>query len=415
MSTEHSLPPRRDLPPGRLVERRRHLLAEIGEERRRQFSGRRVVGAVVALLAIGGAAFGAIEATTASGGQPGPSVPASLANSHVSAGGYAGSGTWALTASGLRLSTAGGGWQTVTPPVGEASTIAAAYFTDSSSGWVAMYGQPQSDGTVLSAYRTTDGGASWQSATVGSSNLFAPTNPTWLSFANQSDGWLEAQTVSSSNFSNANLYRTTDGGATWTALQIPIAGPITFVSAEDGFVSGGATGGALYATHDAGASWHAVTLPGSPTGEIYGPVFSTSTDGIVSVTAPSNAGASTEVYRTTDGGVSWTGPETVTAAADLGGATPVASIQDGWLAAIGRGGLFARLQGAAGTASTFTASGLPSGDLGQLVQLDFPSGTQTGLALFAGGACQGYKTDCSQFSALYTTSDGGSTWSQLTP
>jgi photosystem II stability/assembly factor-like uncharacterized protein len=105
-------------------------------------------------------------------------------------------------------------------------------------------------------------------AGVNTSSLYTPSAPAWLSFVNKSDGWVETQTVSSSNFSNADLFHTTDGGATWTSAHIPIAGPIGFVTAADGFVSGGATGGDLYATHDGGASWQAVKLPGTPTGRV---------------------------------------------------------------------------------------------------------------------------------------------------
>lgn len=417
MKTDHSIPPLRDLPPGRLAERRRHLLAEIGPSNPQRFSRPLVLGVVVCLIAIAAGTLAVFRPGIATGRQPGPPVPADLADSQVSAAGYAGDQVWMLTPRGIQVSTSSGSWRGVDPPGVQATGIGTATFTDPSSGWVAAYGSPQADGALpIAVYRTSDGGSTWQSTTVDASPLFGNAASVRLSFATPSDGWLEVQTVSSSNFSNANLYRTTDGGVTWTKLKIPIAGAITFVSADDGFVSGGVTGGDLYATTDAGSSWQAVTLPGEPAGEIYGPAFTSLTDGLVSVTSPSVNGASITVYRTTDGGSTWTTPDTATVAEANGDiATPVASVKGGWLAAVGAGDSFVSLPAGADSANTRTASGLPSNDLGQITMLDFPTGSASGLALYSGGACEGFKTGCLQFSALYSTADGGSTWSQITP
>ena len=414
MNSDESIPPLRDLPPSRLVERRRHLMAEISARRRPP--SRRFVLAFALLLVIATATWGAVAATTANGTQPGHPVPAGLAAAHVSAAGYAGSsGVWAITPQGLKLSTQAGSWTDVTPSDVQPGLITSAYLADPSNGWVAAYGETNSNGAPLLVYRTTDGGSSWQATTVDTSPLLAQSEQgsSSLTFANATDGWLEVQTVSSSNFSNANLYRTTDGGATWTAEQIPIAGPLTFTSAKTGFVSGGAGGTDLYGTQDGGLSWQPISLSG-PSGTVYGPTFTTPTDGLVTVTTSTGNATTAHIYRTTDGGATWTETDTVSEAAGAGGPTPVATVDGGWLAAIGPGGAFAR-KAPGGSPSPFSASGLPSRDLAQVASLDFNDGSENGLAVVNGGTCEGYKVGCIQFGALYSTSDGGSTWSQLTP
>lgn len=376
-----------------------------------------LIAVAVALAIAGAAAFAAVVATTASGTQhPGPIVPPSLANGHVTAAGYAGGSVWALTTNGLVIS-ANGAWHEVTPTSLTVTQLGDAYFADASAGWLIAYGHTQPDGAEsLLVYRTTDGGASWSKATVDANASLADGHgPSWITFANQMDGWLEVQTVSSSNFSNANLYRTTDGGESWTPLRIPIAGAIAFPTPTNGFVSGGAGGMELYTTHDGGTSWALVSLPG-PSGQVYGPVFSSPSDGLVSVTRATGSGTAVAVYQTNDGGTTWTPAGSVVIAHSRGqAATPVAGLGIGWLAAIGPGGAFARSTAGSDQATTFNASGLPHGKLGAVDALEFRAGTQDGLALFQGGACEDIKSTCLEYQALYTTSDAGSTWTQLKP
>jgi hypothetical protein len=338
-------------------------------------------------------------------------------STQVSAAGYAGSGVWALTTQGLELSTQAGSWKAITPAGVQPNLIRNADFAGASNGWVAAFGQTNGGGAPLLVYITSDRGDSWQASTVDSSQLLAQSEDgaSTLTFANGSDGWLEVQTASSSNFSEANLYRTTDGGTTWTAEQIPIAGPLVFASPQNGFVSGGVTGTDLYATHDGGSSWQPVKLPG-PTGVISGPVFTTPTDGLVSSTQINGASATTHVYRTSDGGATWKGDGTLSRSADQAtSAAPLAGVNGGWLTTDGPGAALASMSSGGTTATTFTASGLPTSAFGAINGLDFPSGSTNGLATFEGNVCEGYKTGCVEIQSLYSTSDGGHTWSQLTP
>ena len=51
---------------------------------------------------------------------------------------------------------------------------------------------------------------------------------------------------------------------------------------------------------------------------------------------------------------------------------------------------------------------------GAAVALSFLS-RAAGLAIFQDGICEGFKTDCASFSALFKTADAGASWHQLTP
>ena len=127
-------------------------------------------------------------------------------------------------------------------------------------------------------YRTTDSGATWQQADNG---LGDPTNPsaqiTAEEVAVMANGTvLVARALSGPNAQPVSIFKSTNGGATWTA-------------ADSGLPSAGV--------------WDVVAQPGSDTNAF--------------VTIQSPAGVSSAVYGTTDGGSTWNpvGPAATTIAA----------------------------------------------------------------------------------------------------
>jgi hypothetical protein len=109
--------------------------------------------------------------------------------------------------------------------------------------------------------RSYDGGKNWFAA--GQLPAIDSAKQHALSFANDAHGWLLVQAASTANFSRAALFRTVDGGQSWSALAAPpVAGRILFTSAERGYLVGGASQSQLFTTQDGGASWQAAALPG---------------------------------------------------------------------------------------------------------------------------------------------------------
>jgi photosystem II stability/assembly factor-like uncharacterized protein len=119
--------------------------------------------------------------------------------------------------------------------------------------------------------------------------------------------------------SHDSVYRSTNGGDTWADLGWNASAPASpgglWAMAPDPFVSGHLlvafdTGnnlvGYVYASSDYGASWQAVTVPPG-VGRITDIAFDPQTPGLVYLaTGGMGAVHGTGVYRSTDGGASWT-------------------------------------------------------------------------------------------------------------
>jgi photosystem II stability/assembly factor-like uncharacterized protein len=108
--------------------------------------------------------------------------------------------------------------------------------------------------------------------------------------------------------SGASLFRTTNDAQTWIEVSAPKADALavtSIVDADTAFVAYGGDPWTIAVTHDAGASWSEATLAGTPPSAIsISLAMQSATTGSATVSAES----STVIYRTTDGGASWTGP-----------------------------------------------------------------------------------------------------------
>lgn len=121
------------------------------------------------------------------------------------------------------------------------------------------------------------------------------------------------------------LLVTADGGATWSAPAMQSAtagaGGITgvpgFLDPSTGWLAGGAPGTRLWMTRDGGQTWtlQQLQVPSGyldDQGDFWGaPRFFDATDGVVARTFANNTSTVLEIYRTSDGGLTWqplTGP-----------------------------------------------------------------------------------------------------------
>lgn len=166
-------------------------------------------------------------------------------------------------------------------------------------------------------YYTTDGGQSWQNVTPRSG---------WMDqsivkgfFLNQTTAWLIQP--NQQDFNHGTLFRTTDRGQTWEAIQVPF-GPdsMQFLNSEDGWVMAdrGAAAGSMavdiYKTTDSGSTWTKIRRAGPQSqnhpgalpfgGDKSGMAFKNMQEGWIGGTQP--VMGHSYLYRTKDNGKTWT-------------------------------------------------------------------------------------------------------------
>jgi photosystem II stability/assembly factor-like uncharacterized protein len=222
-------------------------------------------------------------------------------------------------------------------------------------------------------FRTTDNGASWNSATNGitaTSTLFD------IFFKSSTEGMVVGN--------NGAIYYTSDGGNTWVPQTLPAGVPATT---------------ALYAVHSAGNNWfvsgeNSTLMRGNPQtsatswvdlsgstpalGLIEALHFLDDTNGAVAGATTPGAG----VYRTTNGGNSFTAAGSGLASGQNYNAVHFVNSQYGWTG-YGSQPLYVTTNGGQSWSST-TTTPLPTQTLNNWVtRIDFPS---TGIGYAAGGA-----------------------------
>ncbi len=317
---------------------------------------------------------------------------------------------WRTTDGGLH-------WRNVTPKAATAEAasvqVASADFLTASLAWVALLSTGTNTSTIE---ETTNGGQTWQVNTL-------QIERGEISFINPQDGWVCGNGGVAAGSSSFDLFRTTDGGATWTKAQdsqqiinnapgaLPFGGDKncpSFIDATTGWVTGEEPVNGFryfYVTHDGGFHWQAQSLPppqgvSSPDDGQYStmaPVFfsNDTRDGVLPVGfSSSSSDLSFTAYVTHDSGASWQS----TALAPDGSFDALDALH--WWMASGPD-LWATSDGGQNW-SKLTPGGpfqkFQNGD-----RLDFVS-SQEGW---------GIEENNSSSSALLHTTDGGQTWTAL--
>lgn len=194
-------------------------------------------------------------------------------------------------------------------------------FSDTSTGWAGG----ACPGAPLFFYVTHDAGQTWEPVTLPApagypADLYAQcqcavSRPT---FVTPQVGFVTIQIYEQQP--SAALYVTEDGGATWTARELPVTqlagGSPDFVDANTGWLTDGQQ---LYATHDAGQTWSAVgTLP-LPGEDLRSLDFADADNGWL---------LGQQLYITRDGGRSWSAISPVVTAGPTGETTPTVTLAD---------------------------------------------------------------------------------------
>ncbi len=126
---------------------------------------------------------------------------------------------------------------------------------DRQHGWVVQQGAALDELKVL---RTTDGGASWSASSLALSLSQwdgTPVLEASLDFIDANRGWLALRLQSGSSFSLGRLFATLDGGVSWEERSLPAAGTLDFTDASLGWLSGGPGGNQHFRTEDGGRTW----------------------------------------------------------------------------------------------------------------------------------------------------------------
>lgn len=320
-------------------------------------------------------------------------------------------------------------WRDVSPPqpkdetaeIGQGLTF---FALDERTAWVTYYNR--TGGPLFqpaNVWRTTDGGQTWQAGApldLTDVELYLPSD---LYFVDANTGWLMAHVGAGMSHDYVNVYRTTDGGQTWTKVVDPFTDNLQqscaktgliFTDANNGWVTGDCHGvqpGApyLYRTTDGGRTWAPVELPAPASAPelfttetlacgVQAPVYFDTRTGLLPVECLdlNSSQPKTFLYRTTDGGQTWT-------AEPIEGDYQSAAFLDattGWvLTSSGPetpSELFATTDGA--------ATLLPTKTVNWTGRFSFVS-PQVGWAV----------AELAQGRALVQTKDGGRTWREIKP
>jgi photosystem II stability/assembly factor-like uncharacterized protein len=174
--------------------------------------------------------------------------------------GGAGAEAWAqgraiyLTANGGRT------WRSAAPV--DVHGFFGSDFVDREHGWVVASTSARNPHLVI--YATADGGFTWTRGTVRKSRQLTIVGVP-LSFPSLRVGYALVDPLHSSGVeAEGRLYRTEDGGATWTPVgTTPVDGRIEFTSAERGWLAGGLSD-SLWHTRDGGRHWTSVRVTRPP-------------------------------------------------------------------------------------------------------------------------------------------------------
>jgi photosystem II stability/assembly factor-like uncharacterized protein len=242
-----------------------------------------------------------------------------------------------------------------------------------------------------------------------------------VDFADSQHGWVVMVCAAACPF--ADLYRTTDGGATWVKLSVPEGNPIRFASASDGWTYAGSDHTQLFVTHDGGANWHSELLRPPPGFETWHrgyelPTFVNELDGVLPIELLSQRAFTVGFYVTNDGGRTWRATQPLTTQNASPFELPQVDLVTSalWTAAYRRQ-ILKTEDGGRNWTTTSVVGSAPSSEVhfvnGQVGwgRIDRSEGECWILdGIFPNGPPP---QDCKHVADLLGTTDGGRTWSKI--
>lgn len=230
---------------------------------------------------------------------------------------------WALTASSVLKTTDGGvHWQDVTPTNAGLNKYAMGQFMNAQYAWVAIGPANQEEGAGIRVLRTSDGGTHWQQSTIHDAVVSIVDVP---HFINANQGWIEASSTPGAGSAKSDIWASSDGGQTWTqlssnktsnGLNLGYVTGISFRDAQFGIAAGNLGAGgdnsvpSIAITQNGGRTWQTRSLPHLLGGYV-NPLNNSQPPVFFGnvVFLPVNVTVSNGnllvLYRSNDGGVNW--------------------------------------------------------------------------------------------------------------
>jgi photosystem II stability/assembly factor-like uncharacterized protein len=289
-------------------------------------------------------------------------------------------------------------------------------FIDSQTGFVV--GQSGTERQAFGLWRTTDGGLTWTSSSLPAPTAVDASAPISVTAPDAFHRFVSLSLQQGLGRPGPGvLLASSNGGRTWTRRVLPGSGAIAFTTPAQGWLA--PVEGGLYRTRDGGRTWRRATLPAParfrsslPLAEL--PSFSDATHGVLPLTFRHGTRAAVSFLTSRNGGSTWR-----TAATIAGRRVPVpadrvpTAIADAtnWLALPDGGRRVVGLVDGRTVRSVATA-GLPLTAPGfELEGVSFASAA-TGWATVSMCAA-GTGAKCTRRETLYRTLDGGSHWAPL--
>jgi photosystem II stability/assembly factor-like uncharacterized protein len=333
---------------------------------------------------------------------------------------------WAVVGHRLWVTADGGStWQDVTPPAGFATAVAdyllGVDFADAQHGWVAINeaftsGSDASYGRV-DIWRTTDGGRTWSKAQLPKA-VFHPFGEIMpqvqLDFLDPGHGFAFLSGNSAKGLNDSDLYWTADGGMTWSPDRptgtgsVGIEGSVGFATATDGVIVNALHGAGIVVTHDGGRTWIDATLtPPAAPGMQLFFAQPVFFDGRSGLVSIDFQSDTSSVTHVYR--TSDAGSSWTLAATPPTGVSAISFLDpQRW---IGIDGLEVVRTADGGQTWVRTPAVGPPGAPESFLMTD----AQHGSVLVGMNVCLTFKSNCSSRTGLYATVDGGSTWAQLWP
>jgi photosystem II stability/assembly factor-like uncharacterized protein len=333
----------------------------------------------------------------------------------------------------------GAHWREITPPITSKMDIADVFFLDTHRGWAifeqsedTLYRTPSDwqEKVQLALATTTDAGATWSKMPFTLMlKDYLPKDRLWtlnnavrvsrIAFVDPLHGWLQLSYSMGLHGNNSLLLLTSNGGRTWreaSAYPGPNSSDMLLLTPNEGWVFGSVSpdgSPCLFVTRDGAKSWQELSAdpPTLPLGklesadcDVYGlPVFENPTHGYLRegcTDAPVYSMHTTVLFATNDDGRTWKLDRMIK---NVDGQCNSSAITDSvWVAPVMSNGHVTLLHvGAGATIDAGRNNASISGN----------SMCDTGLSLVT--PTQGWMSDDS--GELRSTTDGGQTWTTITP